>query len=100
MISELGSNIARYVVQKRFKKPISVPFQPVILADNQFAIFDDISNYKVYNSDVGYDLEHMKQALKGLAKLHALSYAFFNKDSAADMKNFSEVVADDIINSA
>lgn len=38
--------------------------------------------------ETGLDLEHMKLALKSLAKLHAMSYAYFNS-SNADINEFS-----------
>ena len=47
----------------------------------------------VARPEEGLDLAHLKRALRGLAKLHALSHAYFNKTSETldDVKEFSEV---------
>ena len=63
-------------------------FRPVIFADGQYAIFDDMSEFKVQTDETGLDLEHMKLALKTLAKLHAMSFAYFN-NANVDIKGVS-----------
>ncbi len=91
IVSDLGSKIASFVASKKLRKPISLPFQPVIYADSKYAIMDDISSYKTVSSGSFLDLDHMKQALKALARLHAMSYAYFNRGSD-DVKQFSEAL--------
>ena len=65
-------------------------FRPVIFADGQYAIFDDMSEFKVQTDETGLDLEHMKLALKTLAKLHAMSFAYFN-NANVDIKGVSNL---------
>ena len=89
IVSDLGTKIATFVGAKKLRKPLSLPFQPVIYADARYAIFDDISAYKTVTGFL--DMDHTKQALRALAKLHAMSYAYFNQGTD-DIKGFSEVL--------
>ena len=63
----------------------------MIYADSKYAIFDDLKAYKTFRDDTGFDLEHMKVALKGLAKLHAMTYAYFNRGSD-NLQNFAQTL--------
>ena len=63
----------------------------MIYADSKYAIFDDLKAYKTFRDDTGFDLEHMKIALKGLAKLHAMTYAYFNRGSD-NLQNFAQTL--------
>ena len=47
-----------------------------------------MSEFKVQTDETGLDLEHMKLALKTLAKLHAMSFAYFN-NANVDIKGVS-----------
>ena len=92
MVSELGKKIAEFVTRiKTQQGKMSVPFRPVIYADSQYAILDDLKAYKTFRDDTGFDLEHMKIALKGLAKLHAMTYAYFNRGSD-NLQNFAQTL--------
>ena len=92
MVSELGKKIAEFVTRiKSQQGKMSVPFRPVIYADSRYAIFDDLKAYKTFRDDTGFDLEHMKIALKGLAKLHAMTYAYFNRGSD-NLQNFAQTL--------
>lgn len=91
LVSDLGCKVAKFVASKKLKKRLTIPFQPVIMADHQFAIFDNIEEYKTYTNEEGLDLAHMKQALKALGKLHAMTYAYFQRGDA-DVKGFSEIL--------
>ena len=91
IVTNLGCKLSNFVAKKKLKKPPAIPFRPVIYADSQYAIFDDMKNYKQFTDDTGFDLPHMKQSLRGVARLHALSYAYFNK-SGDDVMEFSEVL--------
>ncbi len=92
MVSDLGRKVNDFVAKmKKVQTRVSVPFRPVIYADAQYAIFDHLKSYKTFRDDTGFDLEHMKVALKGLAKLHGMTYAYFNK-SGDDVKAFSDVL--------
>ena len=53
-------------VNKSTKKlKLSLPFQSVIFADNQYAIFDDMKAFqRASNAREGLNLEHLKVALK------------------------------------
>ena len=46
MVSELGRKMMVFVANKRLRKRLPLPFQPVIIADHQFAIFDNMDDYK------------------------------------------------------
>ena len=70
---------------------MTIPYRPVILSDSQYAILDDMRNYKDFSDDTGMDMDHMRQALKALAKLHAMSYAYFSLGQS-DVKAFSETL--------
>ena len=92
MVSELGKKIAEFVTRLKSQQvKMSVPFRPVIYADSRYAIFDDLKAYKTFRDDTGFDLEHMKIALKGLAKLHAMTYAYFNRGSD-NLQNFAQTL--------
>ena len=69
--------------------------RPVIFTDKQYAIMDDLSAYKAVNASeaagAGLDLEHMKAAVRALAKLHAMGLAYFGQGSE-DVTSFSEVL--------
>ena len=49
-----------------------------------------MSEFKVQTDETGLDLEHMKLALKTLAKLHAMSFAYFN-NANVDIKGVSNL---------
>ena len=93
MVSELGKKIAEFVTRiKSQQGKMSVPFRPVIYADSRYAILDNLNTYKIIDRDsTGFDLEHMKIALKGLAKLHAMTYAYFNRGSD-NLQNFAQTL--------
>ena len=55
---------------------LSLPFHPIVYTDDKYEIFDDISGYKNAPVSDGLDLPHMKLALKALAQLHAISFAY------------------------
>lgn len=102
MIADFGTKLVRFVAAKqrgvripgqgnataKMSRTLNMPFMPIIFADGQYAIFDNMAELKVQTDQIGFDLEHMKQALKTLARLHAMSYAFFNH-SNVDVKDFS-----------
>ena len=102
MIADFGAKLVRFVAAKKkgyrvpgqgalagkIKRSLGMPFRPVIFADGQYAIFDDMSEFKVQTDETGLDLEHMKLALKTLAKLHAMSFAYFN-NANVDIKGVS-----------
>ncbi len=90
IVSDLGAKIAAFVAGKKPRKPLVPPFQAVIYSDKQYAIFDDMSDYSS-GGDAGLDLDHMKASLRALARLHAMSYAYFNA-GGADVKGFSEAM--------
>ena len=92
MVSELGKKIAEFVTRiKSQQGKMSVPFRPVIYADARYAILDNLQNFAQFRDDTGFDLEHMKIALKGLAKLHAMTYAYFNRGSD-NLQNFAQTL--------
>ena len=72
----------------KIARSLKMPFRPIIYADGQYAIFDDMAEFKINTDKTGLDLAHMKLALVTLAKLHAMSYAFFN-GAKVDVKEFS-----------
>ena len=94
MLSDLGTKISKFVAAKRLRKRIAVPFQSVIVADHQFAIFDNMDKFKPFQPASllqGLDLDHAKVALQSLAKLHAMSFAYFNtEDDGVDALTFSQ----------
>lgn len=57
------------------------PFQPAIFTDNQYTIVNDMGDYNIASTmgDIGLDLNHTKMALKALARLHAVTFAYFEK---------------------
>lgn len=89
MVTKLGRRMSEFVKAKKLKKPLSIPFRPVIMADSQYAILDDLKDYRKLEDKTGLDLEHVKCVLKGLAKFHALSYVYFNQGNE-DVQQFSE----------
>ena len=95
MVSDLGLKFQRFLIKMYKKKKIrmDLPFQSVIFADNQYAIFDDVKNYhKASNANDGFNTSHLKTGLKALAKLHALSYAYFEK-ADDDVGSFTKVLS-------
>merc|ERR1712123_434350 len=90
VIADLGRKMGRFVDGMRLKAPIVEPFQRVIYADKQYAIFPDISAYKQCNQRT-LDETHLKAGVRALAKLHAISFAYFNRSSDS-VKEFSEVL--------
>jgi len=70
--------------------PVGDPLPRVIYADKQYAIFPDISAYKPCIKST-LDETHLKVGVRALAKLHAISYAYFNRSSDS-VKEFSEVL--------
>ena len=53
------------VVNKKSAKPSSLPFQSVIYADSQYAIFGDMKAYqRAPGARDGLDIDHLKVALK------------------------------------
>jgi hypothetical protein len=90
VIADLGRKMGRFVEGMRLKVPIVEPFPRVIYADKQYAIFPDISAYK-QNIQSTLDETHLKVGVRALAKLHAISYAYFNRSSDS-VKEFSEVL--------
>ena len=48
-------------------------------------------NWQTNTDDTGLDLDHMKLALKALAKLHGMSFAYFN-NANTDLKEFSNTL--------
>ena len=59
---------------------VSLPFHPMVYEDEKYEIFDDISGYKKATTLDGLDLPHIKLALRSLAQLHAISFAFEGLD--------------------
>jgi len=92
--SDLGIKLANFVAGKNLRKPLLLPFRPVIYADSKYAIFEDISGFKPASnaaSNEGLDLEESKKVLKALARLHAASFAYFNQGDE-DIKAVSETL--------
>ena len=58
--------VSKCQVNKSTKKSkLSLPFQSVIFADNQYAIFDDMKAFqRAPNAREGLNQEHLKVALK------------------------------------
>ena len=53
------------VVSRKSAKPSSLPFQSVIYADSQYAIFGDMKAYqRAPGARDGLDIDHLKVALK------------------------------------
>jgi len=90
VVADLGRKFGRFVDGLHLKTTLGEPFQRVIYADKQFAIFPDISDYKQSNSRI-LDEAHLKVGVKALAKLHATSYAYFNRNSDG-VQEFSEIL--------
>ena len=93
------------------KVPLSVPFPQVIFSDAQYTILPDVSSYKLHDKNTyknfllacnncllnfwmnelidwkmyfsPLDESHMKVGVRSLARLHALSYAYFNRLAAS-----------------
>ncbi|TRY70635.1 hypothetical protein TCAL_17285 [Tigriopus californicus] len=89
MVTKLGCRMSDFVKAKKLKRSLSIPFRPVIMADSQYAILDNLTDYRKFEDKTGLDLEHVKCALRGLAKFHALSYVYFNQGNE-DVHQFSE----------
>ena len=47
-----------------------------------------VHNFQMNTDQTGLDLDHVKLALKTLAKLHAMTYAYFN-NANTDVKDFA-----------
>jgi hypothetical protein len=105
MIASFGTRLVRFVagLQKGIRTPgqgagaakmtksLNMPFQPIIFADTQYAIFDDMADFKVQADETGLNMDHMRLALKTLARLHGMSYAYFN-NAKTDLKLFSRTL--------
>lgn len=91
MVSDLGRKMGEFVDSMKLKTPMKIPFQRVIYADEEYAIFNDIKLYQKQSLDKVLDEAHLKAGMKALAKLHAISYAYFNK-SENNIKEFAEVL--------
>ena len=66
------------------RNAISLPLHPLVYSDGKFDVFNDVSGYQHASKvEDGFDLSHMKAALKALAQFHAVSFAHFalNKTS-------------------
>eukprot|EP00092_Neocalanus_flemingeri_P006024 GFUD01006492.1.p1 GENE.GFUD01006492.1~~GFUD01006492.1.p1 ORF type:complete len:1066 (-),score=329.83 GFUD01006492.1:50-3049(-) len=85
VIADLGIKMGRFMDGMKLKTPLTEPFQRVIYADKQFAIFPDISAYKQHASQQALDETHLKAGVKALAKLHAISYAYFSRSSDSEV---------------
>ena len=66
---------------------LSLPFHPIVYTDDKYEIFDDITGYENAPISDGLDLPHMKLALRSLAQLHAISFAYF-----AEVKDVTDVL--------
>ena len=74
------------------RNAISLPLHPLVYTDGKFDIFNDGDGYKHANKvDDGFDISHMKVALKALAQLHAVGFAHFSANKGS-MKNFDDLV--------
>merc|ERR1712013_370861 len=90
IVADLGRKMGSFVDGMRQKVPLGDPFPRVIYADKQYAIFPDISAYRPCKQST-LDETHLKAGVKALAKLHAISYTYFNR-SFDSVKEFSEVL--------
>merc|ERR1712110_609951 len=88
VIADLGVKFGRFASMATSKVPLSVPFPQVIFSDAQYTIIPDVSSYKLHEKNTPLDESHMKVGVRALARLHALSYAFFNS-SSDNVKDFS-----------
>merc|ERR1712226_286977 len=71
---------------------ISLPLHPLVYSDGTYEIYDDVSGYKnAKKVDDGFDLSHMKAALKALAQFHAVSFAHFTSNKTSK-KSLDELV--------
>ena len=71
---------------------ISLPLHPLVYSDGTYEIYDDVSGYKnAKKVDDGFDLSHMKAALKALAQFHAVSFAHFSANKTSK-KSLDELV--------
>ena len=74
------------------RKTISLPLHPLVYSDGTYDFFDDVSVYKNASKvDDGFDLSHMKTALRALAQFHAVSLAHFSANKASK-KTLDELV--------
>merc|ERR1712013_295254 len=90
IVADLGRKMGSFVDGMRLKVPLGDPFPRVIYADKQYAIFPDISAYRPCKQST-LDETHLKAGVKALAKLHAISYTYFNR-SFDSVKEVSEVL--------
>ena len=76
-----GANKRRSQSSIKRAAALSLPFHPLIYSNAEYDVFDDLRLYRAASvTDNGqFDLNHGKLALKSLAKLHAISFAFFEK---------------------
>ena len=70
MIADFGAKLVRYVASKkkrsigsstgaaRYTRSLDMPFQPVIFADGQYAIFEDMRTDMKENTPTGAQLLH------------------------------------------
>ena len=92
ILIDLGAKISDFVASNKItRQRMSVPYRPVIMCDSQYAILEDLQDYKLMLDDTGFNLDHIKKTLKAMAKLHAMSYAYFN-NSGDDVQSFSEAL--------
>jgi len=73
------------------KTPLSLPIPQVIFSDAQYTILPDVSAFRYHDKNVPLDEAHLKLGVRALARLHALSYAYFNK-SSDNVKDFSAIL--------
>jgi len=65
------------------RNAIALPLHPLVYTDGKYEVYNDMSTYKHANKVYdGFDLSHMKAALKGLAQFHAVSFAHFSANKA------------------
>jgi len=91
VITDLGLKLKRFLSSSSSKLPLSVPFPPVIYSDAQFTILPDVSSFKYHDSNIALDEIHMKVGVRALARLHAISYAYFNR-SSDNVQDFSAML--------
>jgi len=83
VLTELGPQMGRFADHARSKAPLSLPFQRILFTDNQLSALPDISAYRAADCGSYLDEAHLKAGMKALAKLHAVSFAFFASNREA-----------------